>query len=77
MKWVFFFVFQVLLLFTVHQFCQDEKKSEKGGVLVSEAYKKNAEEIIKEFETNIDKGLTNEELKSRQEEHGPNELAEQ
>lgn len=44
---------------------------------MSEAYKKNAEEIIKEFETNIDKGLTNEEVKSRQEEHGPNELAEQ
>lgn len=39
-----------------------------------EAYKKSVDEIIKELETDLDKGLTIEEVEKRQEEYGPNEL---
>lgn len=44
---------------------------------MSEAYRKSAYEMIKELETDLNKGLTSEEVKNRQEEYGPNELEEQ
>ena len=43
---------------------------------MDEAYKKNIEEIIEELETDVENGLSNKEVKSRQEEYGPNELEE-
>lgn len=44
---------------------------------ISKYYQKNIEDIINEFETDIEKGLSIEEVKRRQEKYGPNELEEQ
>ena len=44
---------------------------------MSEAYRKSAYEMIKELETDLNKGLTSEEVENRQVEYGPNELEEQ
>lgn len=43
---------------------------------ISKYYQKNIEDIINEFETDIEKGLSIEEVKRRQEKYGPNELEE-
>lgn len=48
----------------------------KGGEHLSEVYKKSIEEVLEELETNKEKGLTSDEVKSRQEEYGLNELEE-
>lgn len=44
---------------------------------ISKYYQKNIEDIINEFETDIEKGLSIEEVKRRQEKYGTNELEEQ
>lgn len=44
---------------------------------MAEFYQKSVEEVIEELETNKEEGLTSEEVKSRQDEYGPNELDEQ
>ena len=68
--------------FKVYHFCVNKwfdrmKKTRKGGVLVSEAYMKQLDEVIEEFETDIDKGLSKEEVEKRQDKYGLNELEEQ
>lgn len=42
-----------------------------------EWYKKNKEEVVSQLSTNIEKGITNEEVQKRLEKYGPNELKEE
>ena len=44
---------------------------------ISKFYQKNIEDVMDELETDIEKGLSIEEVKRRQEKYGPNELEEQ
>ena len=44
---------------------------------ISKYYQKNIEEVMKELETDLEKGLSTEEVKRRQDKYGPNELEEQ
>ena len=47
------------------------------GVILTKTYQKTIEELIEEFETDGEKGLSNEQVKSRKEKYGPNQLEEQ
>ncbi len=44
---------------------------------MAEYYQKNVEETLEEFETDMEHGLSKDEVEKRQEEYGPNELEEQ
>ncbi len=49
----------------------------RKGIILKEWYKQSKEELIKELETNINSGLTNDEVKTRLEKYGPNDLKEE